>query len=286
MKKLAILIILIAVMLVFQPEMAFATENYSLESWCGANGGSWVGSECTLTRSVRIMPAQSLTIAAGETLTIGTYATLWNFGTVVNYGTFRNTWTVRNYGTIDNFGSFQNSSIPNSLADINEFNSLNETAGDTALIVNYGVITIFCPGSYSGSLPYGNPLEESCEDTVIEVTIDIKPGSEQNPINCRASNAVIPVAILTDEDFDARTVDYETVLFENASEIHVSKYDELRRHEEDVDDDGDVDLMLHFRMGDTDLPLTCDATVAELIGLTFDGKPIHGEDLVTTVPRR
>jgi len=39
-----------------------------------------------------------------------------------------------------------------------------------------------------------------------------------------------------------------------ASETHVDKKTgESRRHEEDVDGDGDTDLVFHFRLSDTDL---------------------------------
>jgi hypothetical protein len=46
----------------------------------------------------------------------------------------------------------------------------------------------------------------------IEVTIDIKPGSDPNAIN-PSSRGVIPVAILTTESFDATTVSPITVRF-------------------------------------------------------------------------
>lgn len=119
---------------------------------------------------------------------------------------------------------------------------------------------------------------------VVEVEIDIKPGSDPNSINCNNENGVITVAILTTEDFDATTVDHTTVSFEGASETHVDKKSgEPRRHEEDVDDDGDIDLVFHFRLGDTDL--TCDSTEGTLTGETYGGQPIQGTDTVNIVPK-
>ena len=120
---------------------------------------------------------------------------------------------------------------------------------------------------------------------VIHVNIDIKPGSDPNSINCKSKGnqtGVIPVAILTTEDFDAMTVDHTTVTFEGASETHVDKKTgEPRRHEEDVDGDGDMDLVFHFRFGDTNL--TCDSTEGTLVGETYDGTQIEGTDAVRMV---
>ena len=80
-----------------------------------------------------------------------------------------------------------------------------------------------------------------------EVSIDIKPGSDPNSINCKNHQVVIPVAILTTDTFDATSVDHATVTFEGASEIHIAKKTGLpQRHEEDVDKDGDIDLLFHF----------------------------------------
>jgi hypothetical protein len=116
------------------------------------------------------------------------------------------------------------------------------------------------------------------------VTIDIKPGSDLNSINCNNENTVIAVAILTTEDFDATTVDHTTVTFEGASETHVAKKSgEPRRHEEDVDYDEDLDLVFHFYLGDTDL--ACDSTEGTLTGETYDGQAIQGTDSIRMVDR-
>lgn len=117
---------------------------------------------------------------------------------------------------------------------------------------------------------------------VTAVDIDIKPGSDPNSINCTDENEVIPVAILTTDDFDAMTVGHTTVTFGGASETHVDKKTgEPRRHEEDVDADGDIDLVFHFRLGDT--ALTCESIEGTLTGETFDGQAIEGSDAVRMV---
>jgi hypothetical protein len=114
-------------------------------------------------------------------------------------------------------------------------------------------------------------------ESTIQADIDIKPGSDPNSIN-PFSRGVIPVAILTTEDFDALTVDEDSVLFgpDEAEKRH------KRAHVEDVDGDGDLDLLLHFRTLDTGIaPGDTEACVT---GQTYDGVPIEGCDSVRTVP--
>jgi hypothetical protein len=104
---------------------------------------------------------------------------------------------------------------------------------------------------------------------VVEVEIDIRPGSEQNPINL-GSGGVVPVAILTTTEFDASTVDPDTVEFAGAGVV--------RSAMQDVDRDGDADLVLHFRIRDLDLNEGSDD--ATLTGSTYDGVSIEGTDRV------
>jgi photosystem II stability/assembly factor-like uncharacterized protein len=103
--------------------------------------------------------------------------------------------------------------------------------------------------------------------------IDIKPDSKQNSINLK-SKGVISVAILTTEDFDATTVYPLSVEFipDEANEAHG------KGHIEDVDEDGDLDLVMHFRTQDTGI-----ACGADLRGETFDGQKIKGFDSITTI---
>jgi hypothetical protein len=109
---------------------------------------------------------------------------------------------------------------------------------------------------------------------VIEVVIDIKPGSDTNPINPR-SKGKIPVAILTTRTFDATTVDPGTVRFGRTGTEAAPVQSAL----EDVD--GDLDMILHFNTQETGIQ--CRDTSASLTGKTFSGQAIQGSDSIVTV---
>ena len=108
------------------------------------------------------------------------------------------------------------------------------------------------------------------------VDIDIKPGSDPNSINLK-SNGFIPVAILTSEDFDAATIDPHSIKF-GPNEI-----DEAHQtgHLEDINNDQDIDLVLHFKTQETGI-LADDVEVC-LEGMTFTGIPFLGCDTVRIV---
>jgi hypothetical protein len=134
---------------------------------------------------------------------------------------------------------------------------------------------------YSGSVEAsGDPvhIEEGFEpeEQFLQVEIDIKPGYFPNDLNPRKKGRM-PVAILTDEEFDAANVDWTTVLFgalgSEAAPVHHAL--------EDVDADGDIDLILHFKTKDTDLQ--CGDTSAYLTGWTLDTKEFKGYDSVNTI---
>jgi hypothetical protein len=110
----------------------------------------------------------------------------------------------------------------------------------------------------------------------VPVSIDIKPGDGLNNINPK-SKGLVAVAILTTDEFDATTVDGTTVLFGpgEAEPGHGAG------HLEDVDEDGDLDLVLHFKIQDSGLALG--DTEATLKGELFDGTPIEGTDSVNIV---
>jgi hypothetical protein len=113
--------------------------------------------------------------------------------------------------------------------------------------------------------------------TRLDVMVDVRPGSDENPVN-PGSPGVLPVALLGSESFDVSIIDAETLaLGVGAAPAHLPSL-----AYEDVNDDGWLDLVAHFRMietctayGDTSMCLT---------GATLDGVELAGCDAIRTVP--
>ncbi|MGH7674853.1 MAG: hypothetical protein ACREMV_06220, partial [Gemmatimonadales bacterium] len=130
------------------------------------------------------------------------------------------------------------------------------------------------------------------------VSIDIKPGSAENPVNLR-SQGKLPVAVLTTPEFDAAALDPASITLGNddgddtpvAMKQHSRKHDRAPRPMaalEDVDRDGDLDLVLHFetRALVTNGDLTAGTTELILNGLTTEGTAVKGHDVVRIVARQ
>lgn len=113
-------------------------------------------------------------------------------------------------------------------------------------------------------------------ELTIEISIDIKPGDDRNFISLKSKRA-IPVAILSTETFDAQTVDSSTVRFGKTGTEARSPIATL----EDVDGDGDTDMLLNFKPQDTGIE--CRDNRAYLTGQTFLGQSFEGSDSIKTV---
>jgi hypothetical protein len=122
----------------------------------------------------------------------------------------------------------------------------------------------------------------------IAVALDIKPGSDPNSVNLR-SHGVLPVAILSNEDFDALTVDVDSLRFGDPTLIEEgwSPVDPIRSSAEDVTGDGLMDLTLKFSIPEL-LANNVLGPVTEqgvLTGSTFDEMRIIGSDPIRIVGR-
>ncbi|MCK4784125.1 MAG: hypothetical protein KAV87_10265 [Desulfobacteraceae bacterium] len=113
----------------------------------------------------------------------------------------------------------------------------------------------------------------------IPVEIDIKPDSDPNSINTKNKKGVIAVAVFTTDEFDVSDIDHSTIVFgpDSASPAHKN----FCAHMEDIDDDGDLDVVYHFRCQDTGLEPG--DTEAYLRGETLVGNSIEGYDSVRIV---
>ncbi|MBI4304366.1 MAG: hypothetical protein HY665_08550 [Chloroflexi bacterium] len=111
----------------------------------------------------------------------------------------------------------------------------------------------------------------------VPVTIDIIPGSPANTINVN-QKGVLRVAIVTSQNFNAATVNATTVRFGPANAAPV-RYDT-----EDVDHDGNLDLLLHLNAEEAGI--NAGDTEASLTGQTISGVYFKGTDTVRTVPKQ
>ena len=127
----------------------------------------------------------------------------------------------------------------------------------------------------------GIPRVGSCDIGAIEfherkqVAIDIRPRSEANRVNPQ-STKTINVAIISENRFDATTVDPNRIRFgatgSEAPPVHLAR--------RDINRDGQRDLVLRFQIHE--LGVQCDATSLTLTAQLLDGQPIIGSAPITT----
>lgn len=115
----------------------------------------------------------------------------------------------------------------------------------------------------------------------IAVDIDIKPGSDINSINLKSAG-VITVAILSTGDFDATTVDPDTVNLAGATVKVIGKGNKFMSSEEDVNGDNIVDL--EIKVETMEMIIEPGDSTAVLEAETFAGRAVRGEDTIRIVP--
>jgi uncharacterized repeat protein (TIGR01451 family) len=150
--------------------------------------------------------------------------------------------------------------------------------------------------------PANDQAATEIEVECVEVTINIKPGSDPNSINLRAGS--IPVAVLTTAvgeygmalAFDATLIDPLSVRFsprnellfgtEGALEIHNRGHLEDAFELDEVTQDGDLDMVLHFKASESGLAVG-DIEACVIGSWTDLGGVVHsffGCDAIRIVP--
>ena len=115
----------------------------------------------------------------------------------------------------------------------------------------------------------------------LHVAIDIRPGSYPNPINLK-SNGSVPVALLGSAEFDVMSVDPDSVKFGRLHQHESGAY-RLRFAFVDVNQDGFLDIVFHFKIKETLLEPT--DTEACLHGMLMDATThFCGHDSVKVIP--
>lgn len=147
---------------------------------------------------------------------------------------------------------------------------------------------------------FASDEEEEEEPTgPVSVQIDVVPGSAENRVNLKSSvgkpnngkgkgkpataGPRLSVAILTTDDYDAGNTDLNTLLLGDP-ELS-GAVPPLKSAFEDIDLDGDLDLVLQFSVDEMVNLFALDAASfsLELTGVTLDGAAISGADALTVV---
>jgi len=129
-------------------------------------------------------------------------------------------------------------------------------------------------------------------DPLMEIALDIKPGSCSNPLNVK-SRGVLSVAILEGEDFDVTQVDPTTVLLEEVAPLRWA-FEDVAAPSKCTEEgpDGFIDLGLEFdvqevvaALGDVEDGDVLAMTLTGNLQEEFGGTPIQGEDVVVILKK-
>ena len=117
------------------------------------------------------------------------------------------------------------------------------------------------------------------ELATLDIAIDIRPGSDQNPVNLK-SNGVLPVAILGEDEFDVRDINLSSLSLDGASPQTKGNSGKVGTFK-DVNGDDLIDLLLLFDLSGLDVP----GDVSELVleGLLDNGTAFAGSDSIRIV---
>ena len=131
--------------------------------------------------------------------------------------------------------------------------------------------------------PVGIAIGPTFPIPAFSVVVDIKPGSDPNSVQLK-SKGVLPVAIISTDEFDALEVDPASLLFGDPVLIDDGKspVGPLRFSEEDITRDGVMDLVFKFSIEEMISSGVLGAATQEglLTGSTFGGVEFVGSDAI------
>lgn len=136
-------------------------------------------------------------------------------------------------------------------------------------------------GAIAGFQIQGDVTKVTSGPAILEVAIDIKPGSGSPATVALGSAGVIPVAILSSADFDATTVLPESVSLAGAKVRLIGRAGRYSCASSDVDGDGRLDLLCHVETAQ--FFLEPGESLAVLEAETTDGRLLRGQDTVRIV---
>lgn len=119
------------------------------------------------------------------------------------------------------------------------------------------------------------------EPLVLNVNIDIKPGSYPNCFN-KNEHGVIPVAIFGGPDFDVRNILVDQMTLQGVSVKIAGKSNKYLSHYEYVNEDTYLDLIVQFE--DNNAWVDSGSDFAVLTGVLEDGTNFEGSDTICIVP--
>lgn len=169
----------------------------------------------------------------------------------------------------------------------------------TSVSIDGNRALVGAPNNNSIGAAYVFTLEKKPDFETLEIEVDIKPGSDSNPLNPK-SKGVVPVAILGSSTFDVTTIDPDTIRLSRegvegeVAPIRASYGDVTTStgspmvacHE--LEGDGYADLKLKFRTQQLVEVLKLREVAGQSVQLTltgtlkeeFGGTPIEGQDYV------
>jgi len=242
---------------------------------------NWLKTKGHFIGANRLKPASTATtvrVRDGKTVVKGTFGVFShaepnNFGNPITFTSpfQKNSPSQYKYRFVDAngapFGSFDLD--PGEAVDAHV-----NSDGSVDAIVLQGTVTITVRDE-AVTLQAGD--EHAFPPIEIQIAIDIKPGdSTTNPINLKA-NGVIPIAILSDARFDARTADPASLRFSGAS-VARTPGGAFQMSVADVNGDGRFDIVVQFET--RGLLLTPADTVGVVTGQTANGLLFRGIDAV------